>query len=84
MFTSDNGVLVLFCFLKSMFILGHQMFNRHSMLLSVTKMPHLQKLSHTNAKTNCLNPKADHYFTAKTGNFLSQEEVGGIDRSKIP
>ena len=56
-FTSENGVLVLFCFLKTIFVLCHQesKFNRHSMLLNVRNMPHLivQKLSETNVKTSC-------------------------------
>ena len=42
------------------------------------------KLSQTNAKTRCLNPKSGHYAAAKRGNFLSQEEVGGIDGIKTP
>ena len=78
-FTSENGVLVFFS-------INNQISNRHSMHLSVRNMPHLivqKNMQQTNAKTSCLNPKAGHYFTAKTGNFLSQEEVGGIDR-KIP
>ena len=59
----------------------NQIFNRHSMPLSVRKMFRqiVQRLSQTNAKTICLNPQSGHYDTAKSGSFLSQEEVGGID-----
>ena len=40
-FTSENWVLVLFCFLKTMFVLCHQnqIFNRNSMLVTVRHMP---------------------------------------------
>ena len=39
-FISDNGVLTVFCFLKTMGVLGHQEsdFQSHSMPLSVRKM----------------------------------------------
>ena len=60
MFTSDNGVLVLVCLLKTMFevYIKNQIFNRLSMVSSVRKMSQriIQRLSQTNAKTNCLNP----------------------------
>ena len=33
-------------------------------------------------KQTVLNPKACHNVTAKKGNFLSKDEVGGIDGIK--
>ena len=45
----------------------------------------LYKHCHKQApKQCCLNPWADHYFTAEMGNILSQEEVDGIDRINTP
>ena len=64
----------------------NQIFNRHSMPLSVRKMSRqiLSRLSQINAKTSSLNLLSGHYATAKRGNFLSQEEVGGISGIKTP
>ena len=93
-FTSDYGVF-LFCFFFVVFFLlkkclywaiKNQIFNRHSIILSVRTMSQwiVQWLCPTNAKTNWLNPYPGHYFLAKIGNCLSQEEVGGIDGIKTP
>ena len=62
----------------------NQMFNRLSMPLSVRKMFRriVSRLSQANAKTSCLNRSSGHYATAKRGNFLSLEEVDGMDGIK--
>ena len=64
----------------------NQIVNRNSMPLSVRKMSLqiVQRLSQTNAKTSCLDLTPGHFDTAKRGNFLLQEEVGGIDWIKTP
>ena len=41
-------------------------------------------MSQINAKTSCLNPWSGHNAAAKKCNFLSQEEVGGINGIKSP
>ena len=68
------------------FVIKNQIFNIHSMPLSFRKMSRriVQKLSQTNAKTSCLNPKSGHYTTARRGNFLSHEKVDDIDGIKTP
>ena len=60
------------------YVLGH--FSRHSMLLGVK--------NYTNTVTDkrqnkLLNTRASHYFTAQTGIFFLQEEVGGLNGIKI-
>ena len=64
----------------------NQIFNRHSLPLNVRKMSRriVERLSQANAKTSCLNPESCHYTTVKRGNFLSQEELDGIDGINTP
>ena len=64
----------------------NQIFNRHSMPLSVRKMSRriVLRLSQTNAKTSRLNLLSGRYARAKQGNFFSQEEMGGIGGIKTP
>ena len=64
----------------------NQIFNRHSVPLSVRKMSPqiIYRLSQTKAKTSCLNLQSGYNATAKRGNFLSQEEVDGINGIKTP
>ena len=68
------------------FAIKNQIFNGHSMLLSVRKMSRriILILSQTDTKTSCLNLESGRYATAKWGNILSQEEVGGIVGIKTP
>ena len=63
----------------------NQMFNRHSMLLSVRKIFRLmvQRLPQTNAKTGWLSEyKGGSLLHSQNRQLSPQEEVGGIDGIK--
>ena len=66
--------------------INNQIFNCHSMPFECKKdvTMNCTKIVTDKSQNQLSKPKTGHYTTAKRGNFLSQEEVAGIDRIKTP